>query len=299
MPANNPDEYGEIIEENFTISYESGYHLAMRSRGQRPAFFRSTESYIKNSARSTGGRAQTKFEVIVGAILTQNTNWGNVEKAIHRLKSAGVLSERALRDILATKLAALIKPAGYFNVKARRLKNFMRFFFDEYQGSLKTMGQEHLPHLRHTLLQVNGIGPETADSILLYALDKPVFVVDAYTKRFLYRHNLISPRAGYHQAQGLFSTNFDADIPFFQEYHALIVALGKNYCKPTPLCARCPLNRARYSLSAKCGSCHRAFLSGEKRIMIKSGFVCSDCRAKILSSSSSHALVTERIYTIE
>ena len=222
--------------------------------------------------------ARTKFEVIVGAILTQNTNWGNVEKAIHRLKAAGVLSERALRDIPVTKLAALIKPAGYFNVKARRLKNFIRFLFDEYQGSLKTMGREDLPHLRHKLLKVNGIGPETADSILLYALDKPVFVVDAYTRRFLYRHNLISSKAEYHRIQELFSANFAADIPFFQEYHALIVALGKNYCKPTPLCECCPLNRIRYSLSAKCGSCHRAFLNDEKGITTKSGLICPDCR---------------------
>ncbi len=223
--------------------------------------------------------AETQFEVIVGAILTQNTNWGNVEKAILRLKAEKVLSERALRDIPAGKLAALIKPAGYFNVKARRLKNFIRFMFKEYDGSLKAMGREELSHLRHKLLAVNGIGPETADSILLYALDKPVFVVDAYTKRFLYRHNLISPKAEYHQIQDLFTKHFDADIPLFQEYHALIVALGKNYCKPTPLCDRCPLNRIQYSLTSKCGSCHRAFLSGEKRITTKSGRVCSDCCA--------------------
>lgn len=222
--------------------------------------------------------AQTKFEVIVGAILTQNTNWGNVEKAIHRLKAAGVLSERALRDIPVTKLAALIKPAGYFNVKARRLKNFINFLFEEYYGDLKAMGREDWPKLRKTLLAVNGIGPETADSILLYALDKPVFVVDAYTKRFLYRHNLIERKADYHQIQELFTSHFDEDIPFCQEYHALIVALGKNYCKPTPLCERCPLNRTRYSLIAKCSSCHRAFLSGEKRVTTKSGFICSACR---------------------
>lgn len=223
--------------------------------------------------------AETQFEVIVGAILTQNTNWGNVEKAIQRLKSARVLSERALRDIPAAKLAALIKPAGYFNVKARRLKNFIRFMFKEYDGSLNAMECEDVHTLRHKLLAVNGIGPETADSILLYALDKPVFVVDAYTKRFLYRHNLIGPEAEYHQIQELFSGNFDVDIPFFQECHALIVALGKNYCKPTPLCDRCPLNRIQYSFTSKCGSCHRAFLSGEKRITTKSGLVCSDCCA--------------------
>ncbi len=223
--------------------------------------------------------ARTKFEVIVGAILTQNTNWGNVEKAIQRLKAAGVLSERALRDIPAAKLAALIKPAGYFNVKARRLKNFIRFLSDEYQGSLKAMGREELFRLRHKLLKVNGIGPETADSILLYALDKPVFVVDAYTKRFLYRHNLVDHKADYHRVQELFMLAFDHDVAMFNEYHALIVALGKNYCKPTPLCERCPLNRIRYSLTSQCNSCRRAFLEGEKRVATKSGFVCSACRA--------------------
>ncbi|MBI5149979.1 MAG: endonuclease III domain-containing protein [Candidatus Omnitrophica bacterium] len=222
--------------------------------------------------------AQTQFEVIVGAILTQNTNWGNVEKAIHRLKAAGVLSARVLRDISVTKLAALIKPAGYFNVKAQRLKNFMRFLFDEYDGNLKTLGGEELSHLRHKLLKVNGIGPETADSILLYALDKPVFVVDAYSKRFLYRHNLIDRNADYHQIQELFMGYFDHDTAMFNEYHALIVALGKNYCKPNPSCDRCPLNRTQYSLTFKCGSCHRAFLKGEKRIAEKSGFLCSECR---------------------
>ncbi len=221
--------------------------------------------------------AKTQFEVIVGAILTQNTNWGNVEKAIYRLKAAGVLSERALRDVPLTKLAALIKPAGYFNVKARRLKNFMRFLFDEYDGSLKAMGREELSHLRHKLLKVNGIGPETADSILLYALDKPVFVVDAYTKRFLYRHNLVDRKADYHQIQELFMGGFDHDAAMFNEYHALIVALGKNYCKPTPSCEQCPLNRIRYSLASKCSSCHRAFLNDDKRITTRSGLRCLDC----------------------
>jgi len=249
----------------------------MHSRGTKETLHRIYQKLSQEFGPQHWWPARTKFEVIVGAILTQNTNWGNVEKAIHRLKAAGALSGRALRDIPVTKLAALIKPAGYFNVKARRLKNFMRFFFDEYHGSLKAMAREELPQMRHKLLKVNGIGPETADSILLYALDKPVFVVDAYTKRFLCRHNLVSPKADYHQIQELFTTHFDEDIPFFQEYHALIVALGKNYCKPTPLCEPCPLNRIRYSLTAQCGSCHRALLNGEKRIATKSGFRCFDC----------------------
>ena len=222
--------------------------------------------------------ARTKFEVVVGAILTQNTKWGNVEKAIHRLKAAGALSERALRDIPVTKLAALIKPAGYFNVKARRLKNFIRFMFDEYGGSLKAMGREDWPKLREKLLAVNGIGPETANSILLYALDKPVFVVDAYTKRFLYRHNLVDHKADYHRVQELFMSAFDHDVAMFNEYHALIVALGKNYCKPAPSCERCPLNRVQYSLTAKCSSCHRALFGRQERVATKNGFLCLDCR---------------------
>lgn len=247
-------------------------------RGTKTSLLQIYQKLYKEFGPQYWWPAQTKFEVIVGAILTQNTNWGNVEKAILRLKAEKVLSERALRDIPAAKLAAFIKPAGYFNVKASRLKNFIRFMFEEYGGSLKMMEREDSRVLRQKLLAVNGIGPETADSILLYAFDKPVFVVDAYTKRFLYRHNLIDHNAEYHQIQELFSGNFDADIPFFQEYHALIVALGKNYCKPTPLCERCPLNRIQYSLTSKCGSCHRAFLSGEKRMTTKSGRVCSDCR---------------------
>lgn len=250
----------------------------MRSRGTKAILEEIYAKLFKKFGPQHWWPAGTKFEVIVGAILTQNTNWGNVEKAIHRLKTEGVLSERALRDISTRRLAALIKPAGYFNVKARRLKNFIRFLFEEYRGSVTAMGHEEGPLLRRKLLAVNGIGPETADSILLYALDKPVFVVDAYTKRFLYRHNLAGRQADYHHVQELFTAHFNADIPFFQEYHALIVALGKNYCKPRPSCEHCPLNRIRYSLSSKCGSCHRAFLSGEKRAATKSGFICSGCR---------------------
>ncbi len=215
--------------------------------------------------------AETKFEVIVGAILTQNTSWGNVEKAIGFLKSHRLLSACALRDIPIAQLAGLIKPAGYFNVKARRLKNFIQFFFDEYQGNMQAMGKEDRDSLRQKLLGVSGIGPETADSILLYALEKPVFVVDAYTKRFLYRHNFIHHEANYQEIQKLFTTHLNRDVLFFGEYHALIVALGKNYCKPTPLCESCPLNRIHYSLSFKCGLCHRALLDKQERMVDKVG----------------------------
>ncbi len=186
--------------------------------------------------------AETPFEVIVGAILTQNTNWGNVEKALNNLKAAKLLSPRGLRDVSQRRLAALIRPAGYFNVKSRRLKNFIKFFFDEYQGDLKVMGQEAWPSLRRKLLDVNGIGSETADSILLYAFQKPIFVVDAYTRRMLYRHNLIGKDVDYHHIQELFMTHLDDDVRIFNEYHALIVRLGKDYCRPTPVCEQCVLN---------------------------------------------------------
>ena len=180
--------------------------------------------------------AQTQFEVIVGAILTQNTNWGNVEKALTNLKRKKLLSPQAFQNISHSKLAALIKPAGYFNVKAKRLKNFIFFLFKEYGGHLRKMGKEECSILRRKLLAVNGIGPETADSILLYAFDKPVFVVDSYTRRILYRHNVISPNEDYHTIQEMFMRSLRRDVRVFNEYHALIVRLGKDYCKMIPRC---------------------------------------------------------------
>jgi endonuclease-3 related protein len=200
---------------------------------------------------------ETPFEVIIGAILTQNTNWLNVEKALLNLKTAKVLSPQHLRGIPSERLAQLIRPAGYFNVKAKRLKNFIRFLFDEYDGSLLKMGKEDLGILRQKLLLVNGIGPETADSILLYAFHKPIFVIDAYTKRFLTRHRLIEGHEEYHQVQGLFMERLKEDAAMFNEYHALIVRLGKDFCRPKPLCETCPLNDWQYSFNNKCPDCHR------------------------------------------
>jgi endonuclease-3 related protein len=185
---------------------------------------------------------ETPFEVIVGAILTQNTNWSNVEKAIINIKNADALTPEKLHHIDITKLAALIRPAGYFNIKAKRLKNFLDWFFENYDGRLVNLEKVRTSELREQLLSVKGIGPETADSILLYALNRPVFVVDAYTARVCARHQLISEDADYHQIQETFESNLPSDTQFFNEYHALIVNLGKNYCKPTPKCEECPLN---------------------------------------------------------
>jgi endonuclease-3 related protein len=189
--------------------------------------------------------ADGPFEVAIGAILTQNTNWQNVEKAISNLKNQGILNAEAIHSTPLQTLARFIKPAGYYNVKARRLKAFVQFLIEEFRGKIEEMASEDIPSLRKKLLQVYGIGPETADSILLYALNKPVFVVDAYTKRILSRHGLINKKASYEEIQSLFHQAMEPDPFIYNEYHALIVKLGKTFCRPRPLCRECPLRIAR------------------------------------------------------
>lgn len=186
---------------------------------------------------------ETPFEVIIGAILTQNTNWQNVEKAIANLKREGLLSANALHELHPNKLAGLLRPAGYFRVKTKRLRSFLRFFINVYGGSIKRLARQELESLRAELLAVNGIGPETADSILLYALGKPIFVVDAYTKRILNRHYLCTEDATYDDVQELFMDSLDDDVELFNDYHAQLVEVGKTYCRPqNPRCNECPLN---------------------------------------------------------
>lgn len=184
----------------------------------------------------------TKIEVIIGAILTQNTAWVNVEKAIRNLKKERALSASGLCRISEKKLAGLIRPSGYYNVKANRIKNFLRFLNSRYKGSVGRMFRSDLYKLREELLAVKGIGMETADSILLYAGSKPIFVVDAYTKRLLLRHGFIGEDAGYGEMQSLFMDNLPEDAGLFNEFHALIVELGKTICKSKqPLCSTCPI----------------------------------------------------------
>jgi len=183
----------------------------------------------------------TPFEVIVGAILTQNTSWKNVEKAIGSLKSTGLFTPLGLHTLPGDTLASLIRPSGYFNIKARRLKNFLSFLFEEYGGDIDTLLKEDGQILRKKLLNVNGMGPETVDSILLYAAGYPIFVVDAYTKRIFSRHSFIPPDAGYQQVQSLFMETLPRDPVLFNEYHALIVRVGKDLCRKNPLCSLCPL----------------------------------------------------------
>ena len=185
---------------------------------------------------------ETPFEVMIGAVLTQNTSWSNVEKAIANLKEADLLDPHALYKVPVEELEELIRPAGYFRVKAKRLQNLLKFLVKEYDGDLEAMFARGLSSLREELLGINGIGPETADSILLYAGGLPTFVVDTYTHRYLARHGWIDFEADYHQIQDYFFDGLAQDVKLFNEYHALIVHLGKHLCKKTnPRCRECPL----------------------------------------------------------
>ena len=185
----------------------------------------------------------TPFEVMVGAILTQNTAWTNVEKAILNLKKAKKLSFESLRRISPEKLSQLIRPAGYFNIKADRLKCFMDFLDRECRGDLSKIRRTAMPVLREKLLSVKGIGPETADSILLYALGKTSFVIDAYTRRIFSRHGLAAEGEGYARWREIFTRALPADLDLYNDYHAQIVRTAKSHCRKSPRCETCPLNR--------------------------------------------------------
>lgn len=196
----------------------------------------------ENFGKQNWWPAQTKLEIIIGAVLTQNTAWPNVEKAINNLRQNRLLSFKKISKIKTDKLAALIKPAGYFNIKAKRLKNVLEFIKNNYDGDLRDMQKTNALSLRTRLLEINGVGPETADSILLYAFNKPIFVVDAYTKRIFVRLRIAPKDSSYEDLQRLFMKNLKLDARLFNEYHALIVKLGKDYCKKSkPKCAICPI----------------------------------------------------------
>jgi endonuclease-3 related protein len=214
--------------------------------------------------------ARSRFEVILGAYLTQNTNWSNVEKALLNLRRAGRLSVSAMREVPLEELEMLVRPSGYFRQKARNLKTFIAFLDRQYSGSLSRMFAEPTAKLRAELLELNGVGPETADSILLYAGNHPVFVVDAYTRRVLLRHGIIGEKTGYeemrsmielaissseaeslvvqaatadprHPVSRMSSSARSALVQHYNELHALIVRVGNHYCRTKPLCEGCPL----------------------------------------------------------
>ncbi|QEM66846.1 endonuclease III domain-containing protein [Geobacter sp. FeAm09] len=185
--------------------------------------------------------AETPFEVCIGAILTQNTAWTNVEKAISALKGADVLTMEGIEALEAGRLAELIRPAGYYNVKSARIKEFVGWLRERHGGSLDVLFSGAWREVRRELLKVRGIGPETCDAILLYAGNKPTFVVDAYTRRLFHRLGLVPADAGYDETRLLFMTHLPGDVPLFNEYHALIVEQCKVFCRARPLCTGCPL----------------------------------------------------------
>ena len=186
--------------------------------------------------------AEEPFEVIVGAILTQSAAWGNVEKAINNLKAAGALSPAKLRRLHLPRLAELVHPCGYYNAKALKLKSFAFWLGNHYDDDLNRLFAVGTDDLRRQLLSVHGIGQETADSILLYAAGKPVFVIDAYTRRILSRIGLTPEKDSYAGYQSFFMENLPPDAETFNEYHALLVCQGKNICRRPPLCPQCCLN---------------------------------------------------------
>ncbi|MFZ2088035.1 MAG: endonuclease III domain-containing protein [Desulfobaccales bacterium] len=184
---------------------------------------------------------ETPFEVALGAILTQNTNWLNVSRVIAALKSEGCLDPTMLREMPAAELAHRFRPSGYYNLKARRVKNFLDFFAERYGSSMENMAREDWQPLRQELLKLHGIGPETADSILLYALHQPTFAVDAYTFRILNRHGLAPEPCSYEELRQLFMDRLPPEVALYQEFHALLVRVGKDFCRPQPRCPGCPL----------------------------------------------------------
>lgn len=182
---------------------------------------------------------ESRLEVMVGAVLTQNTAWSNVERAIANLKAAGALSMQALLALPLDELAALIRPAGYFNVKARRLRALLEWV--SAAGGVEVLSGWTDEKLRSGLLGVHGVGPETADDILLYAFERPVFVIDAYTRRILGRLGMIDPTMGYEHLRAVIEAQLPSDVALYNQFHALLVAHGKAICRPRPRCAACVL----------------------------------------------------------
>ncbi len=181
------------------------------------------------------------LEILVGTVLVQNTNWRNVEKAIDNLREAGVMTPEKLFALDPEELSELIRPAGYYQVKTKRLRNLLRLVVEQYDGALEAMFAGDMHALREELLGVNGVGPETADCILLYVGNFPKFIADGYAMRVAARHGWIEFEADYHALQDFFESRLPAEAPLFNEYHALLVKVGKEHCKTKPICTDCPL----------------------------------------------------------
>ena len=222
----------------------AGIESKMKSRestGKTECLWRIYERLNDHFGNLNWWPGETPFEVIIGAILTQNTNWKNVELAIGNLKEHGRFEPQALLREKDETVAQLIRPSGYYNVKTKRLKAFLQFLSEEFDSNVSEMFVRDMWALRSQLLEIKGIGEETADSIMLYAGGMPIFVVDAYTKRILQRIGVITESWRYQDIQKLFMDHLPNDVKLFNQYHALLVNTGKNYCKKRPLCGQCPL----------------------------------------------------------
>ena len=200
------------------------------------------ERLLKHFGRQHWWPADTPFEVIVGAVLTQQTSWKNVEKAINNLKENGLLNISSLTRVNLRRLEMVIRSAGYFHQKAERLRGICRYIYKNYGEDLNKLFSKPIPNLREELLSLKGLGPETADSIILYAANKPIFVIDAYTKRMAHRLGM-TDLDKYEDLRRYFEKHLPNDLELYQEFHALIVELGKNYCKTKPDCSPCPLRK--------------------------------------------------------
>lgn len=196
---------------------------------------------LKSFGKRNWWPGDTELEIIIGAVLTQNTSWKNVEKAIGNLKQHEALDIKTLYEMDRETLALIIKPSGFYNIKSERLKNIINVLYKEYYSNILNIKLLDMWNVRKRLLEIHGIGKETADSIILYALSKPIFVIDVYTKRFVKNHRLYNGPNDYDALQTFFMKNLPIDTYLFNEYHALIVYLCQNFCKNVPLCGKCPL----------------------------------------------------------
>jgi endonuclease-3 related protein len=220
---------------------EVPYLCALAKRATARGLTELYEILLRARGHAAWWPGETPLEVCLGAILTQSTSWTNVEKALANLRARNLLSFQALERLPASRLAPLLRSSGYFNVKARRVKAFLRFLGREYAGRVENMAAEQPAALRAKLLGVFGIGPETADSIVLYAAGLPSFVVDAYTRRIFSRLGYLRGNESYDDVRAFFMTRLPADAALYNDYHAQLVLLGKDVCRPRPRCSVCPL----------------------------------------------------------
>jgi endonuclease-3 related protein len=244
MPQNVRPLTLQNIASARTVCPDSTAPIAQGPVSFRPVLHQYFEALFAAHGPQQWWPGRTRFEIIVGAVLTQNTSWTNVERAIRNLRVSHLLSAAAIRNLRSARLAQLLRPTGYFRQKTKTLKRFVNFLYASYHGSLSRMFVTPTPVLRDQLLALRGIGPETADSILLYAGKRPVFVVDAYTRRILERHSQAPPKSSYEEIRASFESALPSNPQLFNEFHALIVHTGKNYCRPNnPRCSECSLSR--------------------------------------------------------